>query len=248
MTQPEPPLARVTQRIADTAKGMVEESADVMFAESKVIDDDNQDYEMKDAIDTATKLVGIGITGAARMGRIVIEEKPPDTVLAMGEYIASVVRRMVSQTGTVAQEASIYAEKKVYTPKRWLESMTRMIDIGIAGGMEIIETVVAGPARFQVQPVRSDEFTAPPATGGELRRLVAGDLKRDPSDTAIPYHKISFDPPTLDSATTKFTILVDAGDLVSGIYKGTVSAEYAERTEKGEERPGPDVIKVSISL
>ena len=248
MTEPEPPLARVTQRIADTAKGMVEESADVMFAESKVIDDDTKDYEMKDAIDTATKLVGIGITGAAHIGRIAIEEKPPDTVLAMGEYIASVVRRMVSQTGTVAQEASIHVENKDYTPKKWLESMTKMIDIGIAGGMEIIETVVSGPARFEVQPVRSDDIPAPPATGGELRRLVPGDLKRDPSDKPIPYHKISFDPPTLDSATTTFAILIDAGDLVSGIYKGTVSAEYAERTKKGEPRPGPDEISVSISL
>ena len=77
----------------------------------------------------------------------------------MGEYIASIVRRMVSQTGSVAQDASVHVEKKEYTPNKWLESVTRMIDISIAGGMEIIETVAAGPARFEVQPMRSDEFT-----------------------------------------------------------------------------------------
>ena len=68
MTQPEPPLARVTQRVADTAKKMVDDSAAVVFAESKIIDKDK--YEMKDAIDTVTKLVGIGITGASDIGRI----------------------------------------------------------------------------------------------------------------------------------------------------------------------------------
>ena len=59
---------------------------------------------------------------------------------------------MVTQTGTVAQVAAIDLEKKNYTPKKWLESMTRLIDIGISGGMEIVETVAAGPARFEVQP------------------------------------------------------------------------------------------------
>jgi hypothetical protein len=246
MTQPEPPLARVTQRIADTAKGMVEDSADVVFAESKVID--AGDYKLRDAIDTVTKLAGIGITGATRMGRIAIEEKPPDTVLAMGEYIASVVRRMVSQTGTVAQDASDHVEDKNYTPKRWLQSMTRLIDIGIAGGMEIVETVVAGPARFEVQPVRSDEFTAPAARNNATRTLVAGDLKRDPSDTKIPYHKIRFDPPKLDPTTTTFCILVDASDLVSGIYNGTVYAVYTDPNPADNKKPDRDPIEVSISL
>ena len=110
MTQPKPPLARVTERVAETAKQMVDESAAVVFEESKKIDDDQ--YELKDAIATVTKLVNVGITGATHIGRIAIEEKPPDTVLAMGEYIASVVRRMVGQTGTVAADASIHLENK----------------------------------------------------------------------------------------------------------------------------------------
>ena len=245
MTQPEPPLARVTQRIADTAKGMVDESADVVFAESKTID--GGDYKMKDAIDTVTKLVGIGITGAARIGRITIEEKPPDSVMAMGEYIASVLRRMVSQTGTVAQDASNHVDAKQYTPSKWLESVTRLIDIGIAGGMEIVETVAAGPARFEVQPVRSDEFDAGPATNGETRTLVAGSLKRDATNTAIETYKISFDPPTLVPPNTKFTILINASDLVSGIYEGDVTAQYADR-KAPDVTPGPDVVHVSVSL
>lgn len=246
MPEPEPPLARVTRKVADTATNIVKESADVVFAESKKIDAD--DYQMKDAIDTVTKLAGIGITGASHIGRIAIEEKPPDTVLAMGEYIASIVRRMVTQTGTVAQDASVHVENKDYTPKKWLESMTRMIDIGISGGMEIIETVAAGPARFEVQPLRSDPFNAPAANPAEPRTLVAGDLKRDATDTPIPQQKISFDPPVLEPGVTTFTILVDAGDLFSGVYEGKVRAEYAARTKPGEQRPDANEIVVSIPI
>ncbi|WP_163700828.1 hypothetical protein [Mycolicibacterium agri] len=223
---------------------MVDESAAVVSAESKIIDADA--YELKDVIDTVTKLAGIGITGAAHIGRIAFEEKPPDTVLAMGEYIASVVRRMVTQTGTVMQDAAIHMEKgkNKYSSKKWLESMTRLIDIGIAGGMEIVETVAAGPARFEVHPVRSDEFAAPPSRTGEPRTLKVDNIKREGTEAAIAEHKISFDPPVLEPGVTKFVVLVDASDLVSGVYKGTVKAEYPKK----EPPEPPDVVDVSISL
>jgi len=240
MTEPKPPLARLTERIAETAKDMIDESAAAMSAESKKIDADK--YEMKDAIATVTKVVGVGITGATHIGRIAIEEKPPDTVLAMGEYIASVVRRMVTQTGAVAADASENVEKKAYTPTKWLESMTRMIDIGVAGGMEIVETVIAGPARFEVQPIRSDEFEAPAIPPGETRTLVADQLKRDATDSAIPMSRISFEPPVLDSTVTKFRIVVDASGLASGVYEGKVLAVHNDAPSTFES------VEVSIAL
>jgi hypothetical protein len=242
MTEPKPPLARLTERIAETAKDMIDESAVAMSAESKKIDADK--YEMKDAIATVTKVVGVGITGATHIGRIVIEEKPPDTVLAMGEYIASIVRRMVTQTGTVAADASAHVEKKDYTPTKWLESMTRMIDIGVAGGMEIVETVIAGPARFEVQPIRSDDFEAPAVPPGETRTrtLVADELKRDATDSPIPKSRISFDPPVLDSTVTKFRVVVDASGLASGVYEGKVLAVRSGTP------PTMESIEVSIAL
>lgn len=245
MTQPKPPLARVTERVAETVKDVVNESAAAMFEESKKID--GEQYELQDAITTVTKVVSAGVTGAARIGRIAIEEKPPDTVLAMGEYIASVVRRMVGQTGAVAADASVHVENKDYTPKRWLKSMTQLIDIGIAGGMEIVETVAAGPARFEVQPVASDEFEAPAAQSGRTRTLVPVLLKRDATDTSVPASKISFDPPTLDSKTTKFRVLVDATDLASGVYEGRVAAQYS-KLDDDDDPPGPDSVDVSVEL
>jgi len=252
MTEPKPPLARLTERIAETAKVMIDESAKAMSAESKKIDagkdavKDEDKYQLKDAIATATKVAGVGITGAAHIGRIVIEEKPPDTVLAMGEYIASVVRRMVTQTGAVAADASVHVENKDYTPTKWLESMTRMIDIGVAGGMEIVETVIAGPARFEVQPIRSDEFDAPVVPNPDVetrpRTLVADELKRDATDSPIPISRISFEPPVLDSTVTKFRVVVDASGLASGVYEGKVKAVRSDHP------PTLESIEVSIAL
>jgi hypothetical protein len=219
-----------------------------MSAESKKIDagknavNDEDKYQMKDAIATATKVVGVGITGATHIGRIVIEEKPPDTVLAMGEYIASVVRRMVTQTGSVAADASKHVEDKAYTPTKWLESMTRMIDIGVAGGMEIVETVVAGPARFEVQPIRSDPFDAPAPPAGETRTLVVDELKRDATDSPIPKSRISFEPPVLDPNVTTFCVVVDASGLSSGVYEGKVLAVHNDAPAAFES------IAVSIAL
>jgi hypothetical protein len=45
----------------------------------------------------------------------------------------------------------------------------------------------------------------------------------------------------------KFTILINASDLVSGIYEGDVTAEYADR-KAPDVTPGPDVVHVSVSL
>jgi hypothetical protein len=246
MAEPKPPLARVTERVAETAKDMLDQSAGVVSAESEKIDKD--DYQLKDAVSTVTQLAGIGITGAAQIGRIAIEEKPPDTVLAMGEYIASVLRRMVTQTGTVAQAAAIEVEKKDYTANKWLESMTRLIDIGIAGGMEIVETVAAGPARFEVQPLRFDGFNAKRDANNKQSTLtlVAGKIRRDATESPIPKTQITFDPPTLSPPNTAFSVLIDASGLVSGVYKGQVFAQYED--DNAEDGLASDPVDVTIDL
>jgi hypothetical protein len=231
-------------RAADMAKKMVERSAIVAKAESTKIDaaDDKNPYEVKDAIAAATKLTNIGIVGATDIGRIAAEQKPPDTVLALGEYIAWVVRRMVSQTGTVAAAASIEVEKKKYTPNKWLESWIRLADIGIAGGLEIIETIAAGPARFESQPVRFDGLEMNPAANGQTRTLTAS-LIRDATDTPIPQSKISFEPPTLVAPNTTFAMIVDTSGLVSGVYEGEISAAYP-----GTSPPPSDTLEISIPV
>jgi len=209
---------RIIGRVAATAKTIVNDSATVVRDESKKIDSDK--YKVEDAINTVTKLVNVGISGLTELGRITLEERPPAATLALGEYVASVVQRMVSQAGTVAEAASVQVEEKKFTPNEWLKSMTRMIDIAIAGGIEIAETIVAGPARFEQTPVRSEKFTAPDF--GDLS--IVKPLKRDGTDDdeGIAADQISFDPPTLTHPNKEFCILVVPSGLASGLYRGTV--------------------------
>lgn len=221
--------------VARTAKAMIEKSAAVAKEESAKIDKEPADYGLGEAIVGATKLLNIGIAGATDIGRIAAETTPPDTVLTMGEYLASVVRRMVSQAGTVAAAAAIDVDGKKYNSKKWVESMTRLADIGILGSLEIIETVAAGPARFESQPARFDGFTADEQDAAEqdrvrtLRFAKTDDLpKRNATDDPIPAHRLQFDPPTLVWPNRTFAVIVETAGLVSGVYEGTVTVEHED--------------------
>ena len=228
MTEPNP----IISRAAAAAKTFIDDSADVLREDSKKVDSEN--FEAQDVISTATKLVNVGITGVTALGRIALDARPPATTLALGEYVATVVRRMVSQAGTVAQAASLDVDNKDFASKTWLESMTRMVDIAIAGGMEIAETIAAGPAQFERPPARSDTFAAP--AKNEARTLsFETPLKRDATEDTVDEDRISFDPPTLAANETQFCILVDPHGLASGVYRGTVKS-------------GDDSIPVYIAL
>lgn len=218
MTDPNPIVNRVTA----TAKTVVGESAKVLKEESKKIDGEN--YAVADAIAATTKLVNVGISGLTDLGRIALEEKPAAKTIALGEYVVSVMQRMIGEAGTVAKAASIHAENKDYTPNKWLESMTRLTDIAIAGTMEIVETVVAGPARFEEQPARSDPFTAAAGDGSERKLDITGPLKRDATDDKIEADRITFDPPALTGENITFRLLVNPSGLASGVYRGTAKA------------------------
>lgn len=214
-----PEKHRIFAKAADIATNVVNESATAMKEESERID--AEQYELSDMVATVTKVVNAGIAGATSLARIPLEEKWPEKHLVMGDYVSTVVRGMVTQAGTVAQSAANDIEKKKYTPKRWLESMTRLIDIAVAGGMDIAETLGAGPAQFQPQPIATEFYTVQKST--ESREL-CWDKKptRDGVEDWIDDNKLQFEPKVLLPGATQFRVLVTAGDLLSGVYKGLV--------------------------
>jgi hypothetical protein len=217
VTEPNP----IISRAAAAAKTFIDDSADVLREDSKKVD--SEKFEAQDVIATATKLVNVGITGVTELGKIALDVRPPETTRALGEYVATIVRRMVSQAGSVAQAASLDVDNKDFASKTWLESMTRMVDIAIAGGMEIAETLAAGPAQFERPPARSDTFATP--AKNEARTLsFETPLKRDATEDVIGADRMSFDPPTLAAKETTFCVLVDPNGLASGVYRGTVKA------------------------
>jgi hypothetical protein len=217
VTEPNP----IISRAAAAAKTIVDESADVLREDSKKVDGDK--FEVQDVIATATKLLNVGFAGVTEFGRIALEERPSATTMAIGEYVTTVVRRMITQAGSVAQAASMDVDNKDFSSKTWLESMTRMVDIAIAGGMEIAETIAAGPAQFERPPARSDTFTAPAKNENRVLSFETP-LKREATEDIVSPDRISFEPPTLAANETEFCVLVDPNGLASGVYRGTVKS------------------------
>jgi hypothetical protein len=219
MPDEKPEQHPILAKAADIVKNAIDESSTAMDDESKKIDADT--YDLSDMIATATRVVNAGIAGGTKLARIPLEEKWPDKHLILGEYVSTVVRDMVTRAGKVAESAANDIETFAYTPSRWLESMTRLIDIAVAGGMEIVETVGAGPAQFQPQPIASAYYTAPDSPDS---RPLSWKSKptRDAADDDVDDKKLQFDPPVLLPHNTQFRVLVDAVGLLSGVYKGEV--------------------------
>jgi hypothetical protein len=217
---------RLIAKAADIAKDVVAESAKAMGDESKKID--KEQYDLSDMIATVTLVANAGISGATKLARIPLEEKWPEKHLVMGEYVSSVVRGMVAQAGIVAQDAANDLQGKSYLPNQWLQSMTRLIDIAVAGGMDIAETLGAGPAQFETQPIATVYYTVPVDTAP---RDLAWKTKptRDAADDKIDDKKLTFDPPTLLPGATQFRVLVKSDGLLSGVYKGVVQVGKHEQ-------------------
>jgi hypothetical protein len=206
-------------KAAKIATKVVDDSAKAMSDESKKIDAGQ--YNLSDMIATITRVVDAGIAGATDLARIPLEVKWPEKHLVLGEYVSTVVRGMVTQAGTVAQSAANDIEKMAFTPKQWLQTMTQLIDIAVAGGMDIAETLGAGPAQFQIQPIASPYYTVPDSN--DSRQLSwKSKPARDGANDDIDDKKLQFDPPTLLPHSTQFRVLVNATGLLSGVYKGEV--------------------------
>lgn len=220
-----PEKHRLLAKAADIATTAVNESATAMKEESTRIDEGK--YDLSDMIGTATKVVNAGLAGATSLARIPLEEKWPEKHLAMGDYISTVVRGMVTQAGVVAQDAANGIEQKKYSSKEWLASMTRLIDIAVAGGMDIAETLGAGPAPFQPQPIATEFYTVQESTE-ERKFLWHTRLTRDGAKDVIDDSKVQFEPKTLLPGAIQFRVLVTAGDLLSGVYKGVVKVGTIE--------------------
>lgn len=241
--KPEEPAEkhRLIAKAADITTTAVNESATAMKAESEKIDAGN--YDLSDMVGTATKVVNAGLAGATKLARIPLEEKWPERHLVMGDYVSTVVRGMVSQAGSVAQDAANDIEAKKYTASRWLQSMTRLIDIAVAGGMDIAETLGAGPAQFQPQPIATPFYDVEEAD--EPRELTWNTRPtRDGAKDLIDDNKLQFEPKTLLPGAKQFRVLVTASDLLSGVYKGEVKVGTDQKTNPAHIKTVPVQIEL----
>lgn len=204
--------------LASTAKQVVTDATKVATDASAKVNDDK--LTARDLLLTMTELVNIAVGGGVKLTRQLVDDTPAGA-RSIGDYSRAVGRRMARESRMVAKAATEKMDEGAYDIDDWVVSLTRLTDIAVVGGLEIAQTLFAGPARFDNEP-RVIDLTAPAGAG----RRQFGDvvLKRyGPDDEPqIPREQISFEPEALAAGDTDFRMLIKPYQLISGVYRGTV--------------------------
>lgn len=218
------------ETLTSATKQMVTDAAKVATEASKKVNDDQ--LTARDLLLTMTELVNIAVGGGVRITRQLADTPPGARGIA--DYSRAVGRRMAKESRVVAKAATEKMDEGTYDIDDWVVSLTRMADIAVVGGMEIAQTLFAGPARFDSEPHVVD-LQAPP---GKTRRQFGEVVLRryGPDDEPeIPRKRISFEPSHLEPGDTAFRMLIAPYQLTSGVYRGTVEV-------------GHDIVDVEFAL
>jgi hypothetical protein len=153
--------------------------------------------------------------------------------LIIADYLSDLWVRMIRRNGAVAESALIKLRKGGYGPKEYLQTIGELVDGNLLDGVELAETIAAGPG-FTVASsvVRSSPYAIGPPNDCAYRVKVTGAFTRGFGDE-LPSKVVSFESvqgddkthcPTglLVSGAEKFHILIDRTDLQSGSYAGQV--------------------------
>jgi hypothetical protein len=151
--------------------------------------------------------------------------------LIIADYLSDLWVRMIERNGAVAESALTKLRNGGYGLKEYLQSIGELVDGNLFDGIELAETIAAGPG-FTVASnvVRSSPYAIGPPNDCAYRVKVTGPLTRGFGDE-LPAKAVSFEAvqggdkkhcPTglLVSGAEKFHILVDRTDLPSGSYAG----------------------------
>jgi hypothetical protein len=237
------------RKLAEAAKEMVGEMTKLATdASTKISDNTGGDaYGSKDLLRTAVKLVSAGILGGLRIAETALEvrpKKPNEGMLVMAEHLADVAQRTLAGVKGVAEETSKQVDEGGYTSAQAIRSFTKLADIAVVGGLESVETVVIGPAKYARPWFISDPYTASKdEANGKL--VIEEDFKRPATAETIPRPRIRFDPPELRPGNNTFRMVVDEGGLPSGVYFGKVQVVGKDSTGQAV---ALDSIEVAIRL
>lgn len=151
-----------------------------------------------------------------------IDDKPSGPLI-VAEHMASVMRRMFKQAGMVAKEASGQVDDDKYGRDQWMTTMTKLFDIAMVGGIDLVQTAVVGPAPYTSRSFNSKKFQVQPAVDHERElRIEPPGLARPGATDAIPPDKITINPKNLPPGGTEFFFEVNEDGLPSGVYVGKV--------------------------
>ena len=152
-------------------------------------------------------------------GPIESSRKGPTIVV---EHMAAVVSRMVKQSAAVAKEVSGQIDDNKYGVNQWMDAMTKLFDIALVGGADLVQTAVIGPAPYTATTFNSQSFDVKAADHPRKLSIEAPGLTRPGTKEPIPADRITLVPGTLAPQQTRFHFRVSEEGLPSGVYTGRV--------------------------
>lgn len=183
-------------------------------------------------------------------GRLVDQRVSAETRVVT-EHMNDVVRQMAEQTRTAIDEAADRFDNAGYGPDDFAETVTKLGDIALINGIDLIGTAVIGPGKREAA-LTSDEFTAPNADPSLPHKLcVKSPLVLVGGTETIPHKHLTFVPAEglLQVGVNAFRFQVNAAGLRSGIYEGEVWVQPLDATAAmPAEPPEQEIVSVIIGL
>lgn len=179
--------------------------------------------------------------------------------VAFAEYCASILVRMIKQTGAVADDAVQKMDAGDYGCDNWFKSVNQLADVAMQGGMELAETIFAGPGFKLAQCLRySDWYPVGDGDECQYQVTICTPLSRGVSADPIPDGRISYQSKQgevvqqslgdlLPVGAEHFRLVIDRTDLQSGYYWGEARITRIPATS-GAAAPNEHIVPVTIKL
>lgn len=248
--------AVVAARLTKTAKDLADQ-ARVLAKQAIAESADTEKYTAAQFINTFTQSVDLAVKSGLQFAKDVLDQPgPPDPHEAGRRQVADVMetigRRTVRQAGAVASDTATQMEKTPNSPNLWMRSMVKLANISLLGSIELAETALIGPAKYEKHVIFSDVFAAP-GNGDRTLTLTTDGLRRPGTSDPIPATLVSFRHAASDTrladgrlpgGEASFRLGVDPRPLISGIYIGKVEVAYTDVAGL----PHVDLVDVEIAV
>ena len=219
MTDPD----AAAQNIADSIKSTLQDAVDILDAASDAVDE--AQYDTRDLLGTLTQLSSVSMLGGLKVFEAVLANRPrrpSEGLLVLADHLASITERTLHQARGVVEQAARDIGGDPRTAQPWVDAATKLADIAVVNGIDAVQTVAVGPARYAPRTFVSDPFAVTDLRPGTLE--AGSDFARPGDSTVIPRDAITFSPPELGADHKDYRVLVDETGLPSGVYIGTVTS------------------------
>jgi hypothetical protein len=245
----------IANRLTETAKNTVDEARAI--AKDAIADAaDVEKYSAAKVIDSSMKVAELALSSGLQATRDVLGLDPPPSGKPksqaaegrrlVADAMEAIARRMIRQSSHVAQETADLVDKNPGSPSVWVQSLVKLGDIAMLGGIELAETALIGPAPFEKKPAASDIVTATDKDGRrKIRVKQPKGLTRPGTADPIPTTSLRFyvaagDEPDTDTdveaphgilkdGQTRFYVAALPVGMISGVYVGHVELVRLEQ-------------------